>query len=86
VAIVEAVKSDDVVHFTVLGSALLSQAELHAQYGGVYPNLAKREHEKNLPLMLEEAIKKAGLKNASEVDAVAVTNGPGLGACALDRC
>lgn len=78
VAIVEAHQAGDSYQFSVLGSALLSQAELHAAYGGVYPNLAKREHEKNLPLMLEEAIKKSGLKNASEVDAIVVTKGPGL--------
>jgi len=32
----------------VLSNSLLSQIELHEKYGGVYPNLAKREHEKNL--------------------------------------
>jgi N6-L-threonylcarbamoyladenine synthase len=78
IAIVEAAKNAETVTFRVLGSALLSQAALHAEYGGVYPNLAKREHEKNLPVMLAEAIQKAGLKNASEVDAIAVTQGPGL--------
>lgn len=40
--------------FSVLGNALLSQAQLHAQFGGVFPNLAKREHSKNLvPLLLQ---------------------------------
>jgi N6-L-threonylcarbamoyladenine synthase len=57
--------------FEVIDSALLSQAALHAEYGGVYPNLAKREHEKNLPILFEK------FKDA-EVDAIAVTNGPGL--------
>jgi N6-L-threonylcarbamoyladenine synthase len=57
--------------FTILKSALLSQAALHAEYGGVYPNLAKREHEKNLPVLFEK------FKDA-KVDAIAVTNGPGL--------
>ncbi len=78
IAVVEATKTGEAVTFRVLGSALLSQAKLHAEYGGVYPNLAKREHLKNLPIMLAEAIQKSGLKNASEVDAIAVTNGPGL--------
>src|SRR5207244_946477 len=49
----------------------LSQAALHAEYGGVYPNLAKREHLKNLPVLFEK------FKDA-KVDAIAVTNGPGL--------
>lgn len=77
VAAVEAQKNGDAVSFTVLGAALSSQAQLHAEYGGVYPNLAKREHEKNLPTVLEEALQKSGLQIA-DVDYVAVTHGPGL--------
>lgn len=46
--------------YSVLGNALLSQAALHAQYGGVFPNLAKREHAKNLVPLLEEALRQAG--------------------------
>jgi N6-L-threonylcarbamoyladenine synthase len=45
--------------FTVVADALYSQAHLHAEYGGVYPTLAKREHNKNLPLLLEQALAKA---------------------------
>lgn len=44
--------------FKVLGNALISQAKLHEQYGGVFPNLAKREHEKNLVPLLEQALSK----------------------------
>ena len=43
--------------YKVLGNALFSQASLHAQYGGVFPNLAKREHAKNLVPLLEEALR-----------------------------
>lgn len=57
--------------FMTLKSALLSQAALHAPYGGVYPNLAKREHEKNLPVLFEQF-------KDDQFDAVAVTAGPGL--------
>jgi N6-L-threonylcarbamoyladenine synthase len=46
--------------FEILGNGLASQAVLHAQYGGVFPNLAKREHSKNLVPMLEEALRGAG--------------------------
>lgn len=46
--------------FRVLGNALLSQAHLHAEYGGVFPNLAKREHAKNLIPLLEKALEQAG--------------------------
>ncbi len=63
--------------FTVIADALLSQAALHTEYGGVYPTLAKREHQKNLPILLEQA---AGIAPSLDtaMDAVAVTTGPGL--------
>ncbi len=47
--------------FVVLGNALFSQAHLHAPYGGVYPNLAKREHARNVLPLLEAALKQAGM-------------------------
>lgn len=46
--------------FTALGQGLLSQAALHVEFGGVYPNLAKREHAKNLVPVLEMALREAG--------------------------
>ncbi|MDB5238276.1 MAG: hypothetical protein JWM46_546 [Candidatus Kaiserbacteria bacterium] len=51
--------------YKVLGNALFSQAHLHAQYGGVFPNLAKREHAKNLVPLLEEALRQASALSAS---------------------
>ncbi|MFH1820626.1 MAG: tRNA (adenosine(37)-N6)-threonylcarbamoyltransferase complex transferase subunit TsaD [Candidatus Nealsonbacteria bacterium] len=62
----------------VLSNVLSSQVKLHAKYGGVYPSLAKREHEKNLPVVFNKAMKQA--KNP-KIDAVAVTEGPGLEPC-----
>lgn len=63
----------------ILGNTLLSQVALHEQYGGVYPNLAKREHEKNLPPLLEQTLREAGENpERPNVDYIAVTNGPGL--------
>jgi N6-L-threonylcarbamoyladenine synthase len=47
--------------FTILGNALLSQIEIHKQYGGVFPALAKREHAKNLVPILEAALEEAEL-------------------------
>lgn len=63
----------------VLGNTLMSQVALHEQYGGVYPNIAKREHIKNLPILLEQTLKEAGfsLENP-DIDYLAVTVGPGL--------
>lgn len=70
----------------ILGNTLLSQAKLHEEFGGVYPNLAKREHQKNLPILLAETLKQAGeaLESVSQtgptpqLDFIAVTTGPGL--------
>ncbi len=59
VAILEGKLEGDSFVFEVLGNALLSQASLHSPYGGVFPMLAKREHEKNLPIILEQAVQKA---------------------------
>ncbi|MHB1086451.1 MAG: tRNA (adenosine(37)-N6)-threonylcarbamoyltransferase complex transferase subunit TsaD [Minisyncoccota bacterium] len=53
--------------FRILGNALLSQAALHAEYGGVFPNLAKREHAKNLVPLLEEAFRQAGELSHTEI-------------------
>ncbi|CAN5707284.1 tRNA (adenosine(37)-N6)-threonylcarbamoyltransferase complex transferase subunit TsaD [soil metagenome] len=47
--------------FTVLGNALLSQIEIHREFGGVYPAVAKREHAKNLVPLLESALSEAGM-------------------------
>jgi N6-L-threonylcarbamoyladenine synthase len=49
--------------FKVLGNGLFSQAKIHAEYGGVFPALAKREHAKNLPVLLEKAVLDAGLSS-----------------------
>lgn len=114
VAVVEASGDEKRAEFKVLGNALLSQIELHRQYGGVFPSLAKREHAKNLVPILEAALEEAELLHEDrqaipaetrdkiaailsrepdlcepfldfvseserpEIDAIAVTAGPGL--------
>ena len=101
--------------FEILGNGLYSQAKLHEQYGGVFPNLARREHAKNLAPLLEDTLRDwdfnshVGLTKSHiaelralltrepelfeqlvkffethgkpDVDAIAVTNGPGLEPC-----
>ncbi|HEV7121721.1 MAG TPA: tRNA (adenosine(37)-N6)-threonylcarbamoyltransferase complex transferase subunit TsaD [Candidatus Paceibacterota bacterium] len=47
--------------FTILGNALLSQIEIHREFGGVFPAVAKREHAKNLVPLLEAALEEAEL-------------------------
>ncbi|MFC1756860.1 tRNA (adenosine(37)-N6)-threonylcarbamoyltransferase complex transferase subunit TsaD [Patescibacteria group bacterium] len=65
--------------FNILSNVISSQVKIHAKWGGVVPTLAKREHLKNLPTVLEKALSKAKIKNPSkEIDIIAVTHGPGL--------
>jgi N6-L-threonylcarbamoyladenine synthase len=95
--------------YVIRGNTLLSQTETHAPYGGVFPNLARREHEKNLVPLMKEALQEAEMLREGaadtggvdqiltretelltqlmefltsyekpEIDAIAVTHGPGL--------
>jgi N6-L-threonylcarbamoyladenine synthase len=80
--------------FKILGYSSNSQIKIHIPFGGVYPALAKREHLKNLPILLEECLKQADLTPAPllvkerglrrgksdkpPVDLITVTAGPGL--------
>ena len=63
--------------FKILSNAVSSQIKVHRPFGGVVPMLAKREHIKNLPIVLEEALKAAKTK-PEKIDLIAVTVGPGL--------
>src|ERR1039457_5992330 len=61
----------------VLSSAVSSQIKLHAEYGGVVPELAAREHLRNLIPVVQTALRDAGVQ-PGPLDAVAATQGPGL--------
>ena len=114
IAVVEATGDDSSAHFSILGNILVSQIDLHRQYGGVFPTLAKREHTKNIIPILRASLEEAemlheirqdisestrsyintlfsreeGLSQSflefiteidvPEIDAIAVTAGPGL--------
>ena len=54
IAILEAKKNS----FRILSNVVSSQVKLHAKWGGVVPGLAKREHLKNLPLVLNKSLSK----------------------------
>jgi N6-L-threonylcarbamoyladenine synthase len=54
-----------------------SQIDLHATYGGVVPELASREHVKNITFILDECFKRANM-SMNDIDAIGVTYGPGL--------
>ena len=71
--------------FKVLANNSNSQINIHIPYGGVFPKLAKQEHIKNLPILLELCLKQAKLdkkparhQEKKPVDAIMITYGPGL--------
>jgi len=61
----------------VLSNVISSQIDLHTLYGGVVPEIASRKHIEKINQVIEEALKEAG-KELSDMDAIAVTYGPGL--------
>ena len=69
----------------LLSHALYSQVAMHAEYGGVVPELASRDHIRRVVPLLREALGQAG-KTLDEVDAVAYTRGPGLAGALLVGC
>ncbi len=66
----------------VLSSVVASQIAIHAPYGGVVPELASREHLRNMVPVVRAALAQANVKLA-DLDAVAVTEGPGLAGALL---
>ncbi len=62
---------------SILSSVIASQIDIHRKYGGVVPELASREHLRRIVPVVREALERSGL-NLSDVDAIAVTSGPGL--------
>ena len=61
----------------LLSNVINTQIEVHQKYGGVMPEIASRLHCENIGLVLNEALEKANVK-LEDVDAIAVTRGPGL--------
>jgi len=61
----------------VLSSVVASQVEMHARYGGVFPEVASREHIRTIYAVVEQALQQAHL-GLPDLDAIAVTRGPGL--------
>jgi N6-L-threonylcarbamoyladenine synthase len=70
---------------TVLSNVVSSQVKLHAEYGGVVPELAAREHLRNLFPVTQAALREASVC-ADELDAVAATQGPGLPTALMIGC
>nr|WP_320116287.1 tRNA (adenosine(37)-N6)-threonylcarbamoyltransferase complex transferase subunit TsaD [uncultured Desulfuromonas sp.] len=61
----------------VLSNIIASQVDVHAQYGGVVPELAARKHLEACPVVIDQALNQAGV-TLEDIDGVAVTSGPGL--------
>ena len=61
----------------VLSSIVASQAEMHAKFGGVFPEVASRQHIRTIHPVIDQALVQAHL-GISDIDAIAVTRGPGL--------
>jgi N6-L-threonylcarbamoyladenine synthase len=60
-----------------IATVISSQIDIHKDYGGVVPEIASRHHVKNITIVLEECLEKANM-TIDEVDAIAITYGPGL--------
>lgn len=61
----------------ILSSVVASQIDLHAQFGGVFPEVASRQHIKTIYPVIDQALQQAHL-TLNDLDAIAVTRGPGL--------
>ncbi|MFR9256080.1 MAG: tRNA (adenosine(37)-N6)-threonylcarbamoyltransferase complex transferase subunit TsaD [Merdibacter sp.] len=64
----------------ILSSVVATQIDVHKEFGGVIPEVASRIHVENISMVIDQALKKAGC-TMEEIDAVAVTQGPGLIGC-----
>ena len=60
-----------------ISTIISSQIDIHKNYGGVVPEIASRHHVKNISIVIEECLNKANM-TMDEIDAIAVTYGPGL--------
>jgi len=61
----------------ILSNVINTQIDIHKKYGGVVPEIASRKHIENIDAVIDEALLEAG-KTLDDIDAIAVTNGPGL--------
>ena len=62
---------------TEIATVVLTQIDIHKDFGGVVPEIASRHHVKNITMVIDECLEKANMK-IDEIDAISVTYGPGL--------
>ncbi|MEI7497983.1 MAG: tRNA (adenosine(37)-N6)-threonylcarbamoyltransferase complex transferase subunit TsaD [Candidatus Falkowbacteria bacterium] len=65
-------------NFVVRSNIISSQTKLHAEYGGVVPELAAREHLQNILPVITQALRDAKISDVKKISAIAVSQGPGL--------
>ena len=63
---------------TIASNVVATQIELHRRFGGVYPEVASRQHVLSIQPVIQQALAQADLEGVAELDAIAVTYGPGL--------
>ena len=62
----------------VLSNRVASQIEMHRRFGGVFPEVASRQHVLAIQTVIRDALEDAGVERVADLDAIAVTHGPGL--------
>jgi N6-L-threonylcarbamoyladenine synthase len=62
----------------LLSNVVATQIDLHRRYGGVFPEVASRQHVLAMPTVMAQALQEAGVESVRDLDALAVTHGPGL--------
>ena len=62
---------------TILSNIIASQVDLHAQFGGVFPEVASRRHIEVIHAVVQQALEEAHM-GLDDIDCIAVTRGPGL--------
>ncbi|MEZ4860859.1 MAG: tRNA (adenosine(37)-N6)-threonylcarbamoyltransferase complex transferase subunit TsaD [Caldilineaceae bacterium] len=62
----------------ILSNVVATQIELHSRFGGVFPEVASRQHVLAIQPVIQQALREAGIAHVQALDAIAVTYGPGL--------
>lgn len=76
------IEGSGIREFTIRAECIASQNSIHELYGGVVPELASREHLRNLPILLQAVLRNSGM-SLSDLSTIAVTQGPGLKGCLM---
>lgn len=70
----------------ILSNIVYSQYNIHDKFGGVVPGLAMEAHKSNIDIAISRALSEAGYQSINDIDAIAVTKGPGLEICLRVGC